>query len=174
MIELVEHRAEWAEAYRVEAERIERVVGARITAIEHIGNTAVPGLVAKPIIDLAAAAAADVDPFGLSPLLTSIGYRQHGAGPKNHGVYVRSAGDMRTHILHVFPSGAWEHCNQRVFRDALLGDPAARRRYGELKRQLASAEDGREYTAGKRLLVEAILNAERARRGLPPTRAWDK
>ena len=68
----------------------------------------------------------------------------------------------------------WERCNQRLFRDALLRDPDARARYGAAKEALAAAEDGRAYTAGKRVIVEEILNDERARRGLPPTSAWDK
>jgi GrpB-like predicted nucleotidyltransferase (UPF0157 family) len=174
MVELLEHRAEWGALFRSEADRLASALGPAVTAIEHIGSTAVPGLVAKPIIDLAARAAAGVDPFTLSSLVAPLGYEQHRRGPKNHGVYVRSTGERRTHILHVFAADEWETCNQRLFRDALLRDPAARARYGELKRALAGAADGRDYTAGKRDLVEEILNAERARRGLPPTSAWDK
>lgn len=174
MVELVEHHAEWAALFRAEADRLARALGPDVIAIEHIGSTAVPGLVAKPIIDLAARAAVGVDPFGLAALVTPLGYEQHRRGPKNHGVYVRSSGERRTHILHVFADDVWETCNQRLFRDTLLADPEARQRYGELKRALADVDDGREYTAGKRALVEELLNAERARRGLPPTAAWDK
>lgn len=174
MVELVEHRAEWGALFRSEADRLASALGPAVTAIEHIGSTAVPGLVAKPIIDLAARSATDVDPFALSSLVAPLGYAQHRHGPKNHGIYVRSAGDLRTHILHVFASDEWETCNQRLFRDALLRDHAARARYGALKRALAGAADGRDYTAGKRDLVEEVLNVERARRGLPPTSAWDK
>lgn len=174
MVELVEHRAVWADDFRSEAARVTQVLGSSVTAIEHIGSTAVPGLVAKPVIDLAACAAADVDPFGFEPLLGELGYRQHSSGPKNHGVYVRTSAGVRTHILHVFAAEAWEHCNQRLFRDALLQDPVARQRYAELKRSLAGLGDGRDYTAGKLDLVQEVLNAERARRGLGPTSAWDK
>ncbi|ROP65602.1 GrpB family protein [Curtobacterium sp. ZW137] len=174
MVELVEHRAVWALDFRSEAARVFRGLGSSVTAIEHIGSTAVPGLLAKPVIDLAARAAAGVDPFALGPLLEGLGYVRHSNGPKNHGVYVRSSSGTRTHILHVFAAEAWEHCNQRLFRDALLRDPAARQRYAELKRSLSGLDDGRDYTAGKLDLVEEVLNAERARRGLGPTSAWDK
>lgn len=174
MVELVEHRAEWGALFRSEADRLAPALGPAVTAMEHIGSTAVPGLVAKPIIDLAARTAPDVDPFALSSLVAPLGYEQHRRGPKNHGVYVRSTGERRTHILHVFAADEWETCNQLLFRDALLRDPTARARYGDLKRELAGAADGRDYTAGKRDLVEELLNAERARRGLLPTSAWDK
>ena len=93
---------------------------------------------------------------------------RHSDGRKNGGVYVQSAA-RATHILHVFAGEAWEHCNQRLFRDALLRDAAVRQRYGELKRLLSGLNDGRDYAAGKLDLVEEVPNAERARRGLGPT-----
>jgi GrpB-like predicted nucleotidyltransferase (UPF0157 family) len=175
MIRLEEHRAEWAEAFRAEAERIRRAAGDALTAVEHIGSTAVPGLRAKPILDLAARAAPGIDPLGLDATLGPLGYAQHRTGPGNHGVHVRSADGARTHILHVFAADAWDTCPQRLFRDRLLRDPAARHRYDALKATLAeTAADGRAYTAAKQGLVEELVNAERADRGLPPIRVWDK
>lgn len=174
MIELSPHRTEWAAAFRHEAARLSDVLRERVDAIEHIGSTAVPGLVAKPIIDLAARATATVDPFALGPLLAGLGYEPNAAGPKTHAVYVRSDGVRRTHILHVFGSDVWEHCNQRLFRDKLLHDASARRRYQELKLELARTDDGRAYTAAKSPLIEELLNEERTARCLPPTAAWDK
>jgi GrpB-like predicted nucleotidyltransferase (UPF0157 family) len=175
MIRLEEHRAEWAEAFRAEAERIRRAAGDALTAVEHIGSTAVPGLRAKPILDLAARAAPGIDPLGLDATLRPLGYAQHRTGPRNHGVHVRSADGARTHILHVFAADAWDTCPQRLFRDRLLQDPDARHRYDALKAALAqTAADGRVYTAAKQGLVEELVNAERADRGLPPIRVWDK
>lgn len=108
------------------------------------------------------------------PTISPIGYTQHIAGPKNHAVYVHSDAGRRTHILHVFSADQWTDCNQRLFRDKLLRDPEARRRYQDLKLSLAHAVDGRDYTAAKRSLIEELLNEDRAARGLPPTSAWDK
>ncbi|GAB6940157.1 hypothetical protein JCM11754A_36840 [Isoptericola variabilis] len=88
---------------------------------------------------------------------------------------MREHDGARTHILHVFADDVSDTCPQRLFRDKLLRDATARRRYGDLKTRLAAElTDGREYTAGKRALVEELLNEERAARGLPPTTAWDK
>ncbi len=172
---LVNHRAEWADAFRTEAARIGACLGPKAVEVDHIGSTAVPGLVAKPVIDLAVRAAAGVDPFSLGPELATIGYAQHWGGPTNHGVYVRSADGERTHILHAFAEDEWEHCHQRLFRDRLLRDSQARRRYAELKQSLANRHvGGRDYTAAKRGLVEQLVNDERARRGLPWVAVWDK
>ncbi len=174
MIDLQSHHASWAEDFAQEAARIAEALGDRIDAIEHIGSTAVPGLLAKPIIDIATRAARLVDPWSLESEITALGYALHTSGPKNHGIYVRSMHERRTHILHVFQAERWEHCNQRLFRDKLLHDATARARYSAVKEAISGFVDGREYTAAKRGVIEELLNEERHARGLPPVTAWDK
>lgn len=174
MIELQEHRPEWADEFLRESVRVSSALGPRIRQIEHIGSTAIPGLIAKPVIDVAVRAAPGEDPFSFGLALREIGYQQHRTGPKTHGVYVRGTSERRTHILHVFANGEWDTCNQRLFRDKLMRDPSAREAYGRLKTSLAHVEDGQQYTSAKRSLIQSLLNEERARRGLPPTVAWDK
>lgn len=174
MVNVQPYQPLWADAFLRESARIWEALAGFVDAVEHIGSTAVPGLSAKPIIDLAARSAPPADPLAFGPLLSDIGYQQHTAGPKNHAVYVRTNHGRRTHILHVFTTEQWQDCNQRLFHDKLLHDPLARARYQALKESLADIEDGREYTAAKRSLIEDLLNEERAARGLPPTSAWDK
>lgn len=175
MVRVEPYDPNWPRLFREQANRLEVALGLRITAMEHIGSTAIVGLPAKPIIDLAARAAAGVDPFSLEPAIADLGYRQHRTGPKSHAVYVRGTDAGRTDILHVFTESAWPNCNQRVFRDKLLHDDRARLRYGNLKTSLATSDiTGMEYTAAKRQLIEELLNEERASRGLPATIAWDK
>ncbi|HXH36062.1 MAG TPA: GrpB family protein [Plantibacter sp.] len=65
MVDLQLHQPEWSEAFRVEAASIGEVLADEVDAVEHIGSTAIPGLIAKPIIDLAARTTASADP---SPL----------------------------------------------------------------------------------------------------------
>ena len=166
---------EWPLRFREQAALLQVALAHRITAIEHIGSTAIPGLAAEPVVDLAGCAAVDVDPFSLEPLIESLGYRQHRSGPKTHAVYTRGSGAGRTDILHVFTARAWPTCNQRVFRDKLEHDADARRRYGELKIRLAaSGVSGMDYTAAKLDLIQELLDEERAARGLPPGSAWEK
>jgi len=154
---------------------LKAALGFLVTELEHIGSTAIPGLAAKPIIDIAGRAAPEVDPFALAPAIAGLEYYPHLSGPKSHAVYIRGSEAGRTEILHVFKLDDWVHCNQRVFRDKLLHDASARRRYADLKIQLAaSLSDGMNYTAAKRDLIQELLNEERASRGLPPMPAWDK
>ncbi|WP_123706369.1 GrpB family protein [Rathayibacter sp. PhB127] len=175
MIDLREYQPSWADRYRREAARVSEALAGLITSVEHIGSTAVPGLTAKPIIDLAARSRHGTAATDLEAPLARIGYVRHTSGPKNHVVHVKLDGERhRTHILHVFRPEQWTHCDQRLFRDKLIHDPDARRRYRSLKESLASLEDGREYTAAKQPLIEELLNEERASRGLPPTIAGDK
>jgi GrpB-like predicted nucleotidyltransferase (UPF0157 family) len=166
---------DWPRQFEEQATRLKVALGSLITEIEHIGSTAVPGLAAKPIIDLAARAAPGVDTFGLSPVIARLDYHRRRSGPKTHAVYIRGTESIRTEILHVFDSADWPNCNQRIFRDKLLHDESARRRYAELKLRLAESEsDGKSYTAAKRELIQELLNEEQALRGLPLTLAWDK
>ncbi|WP_185022800.1 GrpB family protein [Curtobacterium sp. PhB115] len=174
MEHLETRQSSWAVDFAQEASRLFDVVRPLVTDIEHIGSTAIPGLEAKPVIDMAARAAPDVDPHQLGPVLAAAGYTRHTAGPKNHGVYTREHDGQRTHILHVFADGQWDDCNQRLFRDRLLRDPAARSRYRDVKTRAAAAFSGRAYTAAKSQIVQELLDDERAARGLAPTMAWDK
>lgn len=84
MVELQSHHALWASSFAHAAGDISAALTGRVDAIEHIGSTAVPGLLAKPIIDMAARAVAGADPFAMGEPLEGLGYAMHGAGPKNH------------------------------------------------------------------------------------------
>lgn len=174
MIRLEKHHEEWATNFRSEADRLLSALNGQVDLIEHIGSTAVPGLVSKPIIDLAARAATGTDSFGLAVQLEALGYEAHTAGPKSHAIYIRATHGRRTHILHVFAWEEWDTCNQRLFRDKLLRDTSARKRYADLKRASSHLEESRAYTSSKTSLIEELLNEERAARDLPPTNAWDK
>ncbi|ROS54096.1 GrpB family protein [Frigoribacterium sp. PhB24] len=174
MVDLHPHSLAWADDYRREAERLATALGPRVDALEHIGSTAVPGLLAKPIIDVAARSSSGSDPFALGTDLIALGYERHATGPKTHAVYVRLDGTRRTHILHVFHPDQWDACNQRLFRDRLLRDPVARRRYATLKEALAGLDDGRAYTAAKTALIAELVTDERVARGLPAVTVWDK
>jgi GrpB-like predicted nucleotidyltransferase (UPF0157 family) len=165
----------WARRFERQAKALKIALGSQSSEIEHIGSTAIPGLAAKPIIDIAARAATGVDPFALASAIACLGYFPHLSGPKTHAVYIRGTDADRTEILHVFDWDDWPQCNQRVFRDKLLDDASSRRRYGELKIHLAeSLSNGMDYTEAKRELIQELLNEEQASRGTPLTLAWDK
>ncbi|KQM26856.1 hypothetical protein ASL10_04575 [Frigoribacterium sp. Leaf8] len=174
MVDLQPHSPAWADDYRREAERLAVALGTRVDALEHIGSTAVPDLLAKPTIDVAARTSPGTDPSTLGADLVDLGYERHASGPKTHAVYVRRDGPRRTHILHVFRPDHWDACHQRLFRDRLLRDPVARQRYATRKEALAGLDDGRAYTAAKTALITDLVTEERAARGLPAVTVWDK
>ncbi|GGE94434.1 GrpB family protein [Mycetocola zhadangensis] len=175
MVTVVPYSSDWPIRFAEQAQRLRAALGTQIIAIEHIGSTAIPGLPAKPVIDIAACTASNIDPFSLGPAIESLGYQEHRTGPKNHAIFVRGTDSGRTEILHVFSMGEWELCNQRVFRDKLMHDATARERYAALKIYLgATLVAGKAYTLAKRGLIQDLLNEEREARGLQPTVAWDK
>lgn len=166
---------DWPNRFHREAAILEQALAHRVDAIEHVGSTAIPGLRAKPVIDLAARVADTIDPFSLEPFIGQIGYALHTSGPKTHAVYTKSNGDGRTEILHVFTKNDWPTCNQRLLRDKLLHDHSARQRYGELKSELAgSGLSGMAYTAAKVELLQELLDEEREARNLPAASVWEK
>lgn len=136
--------------------------------IEHIGSTAIPGLSAKPIIDLAVRVEDEHDFERHRPGLERDGWRS-GSGVRTHQVMLREQDGTRTHIAHFFVRTAWDEAHQRLFRDWLLAHPFDARRYEDVKRVAArAAAAGRApYNAAKTAIVQEIVDRARAERCLP-------
>ena len=140
-----------------------------IVEIEHIGSTAVPGLAAKPVIDLMAAVASldTVDTAAIERLE----YRRYFNGMQDRLLYVREKAQRRTHILHVVTLESWPTRNQRILRDYLRRNPADAERYAQLKRQIAGLPG---YSGHKTPLIQELTDRARAERGLPSVPVWEK
>lgn len=157
---LVAYNPLWPQAFAEEAARIRAALGPQALAIEHYGSTAVPGLSAKPIIDLMIGVS-DID-HGLAFIepMAGLGYDYAGGqGIPNHHIFGKGA--ARTRLAHVMihDSLAWRRA--LGFRDRLRADPIARAAYEALKRDLAASANSRgEYTAGKSGFVEAHWGEE--------------
>jgi GrpB-like predicted nucleotidyltransferase (UPF0157 family) len=135
--------------------------------IEHFGSTAVPGLAAKPVIDLMACVSEldGVDP-GRGYRLIEIGMRER--------LFFRRDGDPAFH-LHVVTEAAWDGQNERMLRDHLAAHPDDARRYAELKLRLAAdGLDGDAYTRAKTELIQELTDRARAARGLPSVPVWEE
>jgi GrpB-like predicted nucleotidyltransferase (UPF0157 family) len=143
-------------------------------AIEHFGSTSVPGLAAKPTIDLMAAAV-DLDLVRQYDLtLGELGYHRVDAGIPGRLFYVRDLGGRHTHHLHVVPVGDFATRNELLLRDYLRTHPEDAARYAALKRQLgAIALSDDEYTRAKTDLIQELTDAARAERGLPSIPVWE-
>ncbi|HEX6533459.1 MAG TPA: GrpB family protein [Gemmatimonadaceae bacterium] len=157
-VRLAEPTPRWAELYAEEAERLRAALGRWAPVIEHCGSTSVPGVPAKPILDILVGVPAPIDLRGVADALAPLGYAHApDAGVPGHEVFGR--GDPRTHLLHVVPlhGPAWDRMLR--FRDALRADPALAAEYATLKRALAREfpEDRPAYTDRKAGFIARVL-----------------
>jgi GrpB-like predicted nucleotidyltransferase (UPF0157 family) len=143
------------------------------TEVEHIGSTAVPGLAAKPIIDLMAAVPALAAVEQREETLVRLGYQRFD-GMVDRLFYARDEGPVRTHHLHVVTLESWPDRNQRILRDHLRGNAEDVERYAQLKRTLAETEaNGDAYTRAKTDLIQELTDRAREERGLPLVPVWE-
>lgn len=162
-VRLAEYDPQWPLLAAREMQRLAAALGPLVRGIEHIGSTAVPGLPAKPILDLALAVESAAQLPALAAGLAGLGYRAWG----EHGLPGRqffSRGEPVTHHVHAVVGGSPHWMVWLQFRDHLRQDAADRQVYAVCKRQLAIVHphDRAAYTRGKDDLVASIL--QRARR----------
>jgi GrpB-like predicted nucleotidyltransferase (UPF0157 family) len=169
-VKVVPYDPAWPKKYADEARRLRRAIGHLVEDIQHIGSTAIPGIVAKPIIDIAVAVA---DAGIIEPLvrpLEALGYEYRGLlfGVAGHCFFRK--GEPREYFLHVFAHRSDFWARRITFRDYLMthGDVAAE--YRTLKTGLAArhAADRTSYTAEKKAFVEKVTDmAMKAQRDGP-------
>lgn len=143
--------------------------------IEHIGSTAIAGMRAKPIIDLAIRVSADSEFARHRPALERDGW-VIGSGVRTHPVMVRESEGIRTAIAHFFLAEDWDAVNQRLLRDWLRDHPEDAARYAHAKCDaVATAVRGAgSYNAAKTPIVQELVDRARAARGLPSVAVSDK
>ncbi|WP_415791026.1 GrpB family protein [Deinococcus saxicola] len=139
---------------------LRRTLGPATSAAEHFGSTAVPGLIAKPTIDLIVATALWPWTEQLDEKLRAIGFHFYKAPHPRWRVYLKEReGRQRGFHLHTVEEGSSHWQEHLLFRDHLRCHPADAAAYGQLKLELAAAHPGRlgEYQAGKAELVREIM-----------------
>ena len=166
----------WPEWFQQVRTRVWPAVADVALRIDHVGSTSVPGLAAKPIIDvdIVVASAEQVRPA--IERLAGIGYRWRG----DLGVAGREAFTpppepaVPRHHLYLVVEDNKAHLDHWLLRDLLRADADARQRYGALKRANAELAGGdmEVYTAAKAAFVADLLTRARAERGLPPATYW--
>jgi GrpB-like predicted nucleotidyltransferase (UPF0157 family) len=151
----------WPARFEQERERVRRALGRSALRIEHIGSTAVPGLAAKPVVDLVVGVA-DTEDVYVARALESVGYELRVREP-GHRMFRTPGRDVH---VHVWPDSDPEIERHLCFRDRLREDSDDRAAYERLKRELAARqwEDTNEYAQAKGELIDAIV----ARAGGPP------
>ncbi|MCI4352185.1 MAG: GrpB family protein [Thermoplasmata archaeon] len=156
---LVEYDPMWPQQFARETERIQAALDARAIRVEHVGSTAVPGLVAKPIIDILLVVANSADESSYVPALEAAGYvlRHREPGWHEHRMFKGPDIDVN---LHVFSSGSSEIGRMLNMRDRLRASRAARDLYAQTKRNLARRtwKYQQNYADAKAEVIEAILS----------------
>ena len=141
----------WPERFEVERARIAAVLGERALRIEHIGSTSVPGLAAKPIVDVLVEVASLDDADRLERAGYVLRVREDG-----HRMF--RTPELDVHI-HVWPTGHPDIAAQLALRDRLRASPEDRAAYEALKRELATRDwpDMNHYAEAKSGLIREIL-----------------
>lgn len=163
-IVLVEHDPRWSQWFRVEQAKVRHALGAAARRIEHIGSTAVPDLVAKPIVDLLVTVPDVEDESGYLPALERAGYRLRVREP-GHRMLRTPELDVHVHIWAEDDPAVDEYL---IFRDRLRSRAAGREVYAATKRRLAQQDwpTVNHYAVAKTDVIRQILTGPGSRR--PP------
>jgi GrpB-like predicted nucleotidyltransferase (UPF0157 family) len=161
-IELTDPDPEWPRRYDDLAGRIRAALGWRVLQLEHVGSTAVPGLAAKPVIDIDLTVADPDREQDYIPALETIGFQLVIREPWSYGHRALVTDEPRCN-LHVFGFDSPEPVRHRIFRDWLRGNPVERDRYAATKLQAASAanaarEHVMQYNARKQQVIREIYH----------------
>ena len=162
-IQVVDYDPAWPELFRREAERIRAALGERVVLLEHIGSTSVPGLAAKPVIDILLIVPDSPDEPAWLPDLEAAGYVLVIREPGWYQHRCLKGPDTNVN-LHVYSPGCPEIERYLIFRDRLRRHPEDRAHYQRVKRELAEGHWTyvQEYADAKAEVVEGIIARARA------------
>lgn len=171
-VEIADPDPAWPQCYDYLAGRIRDVLGWRVLQLEHVGSTSVPGLPAKPVIDIDLTVADPGREQDYVPALERIGFWLAIREPWWWDHRVLRAGDPACN-LHVFGFDSPELVKHRIFRDWLRGNPGDRDRYAAAKREAAAAanaagEHVMQYNVRKQQVIRAIYDRAFVAAGLVP------
>ena len=170
IVELVPHNPKWAKLFEQEKQLLVGTFGETIFAIEHIGSTAIPGIPAKPILDMNVGVESLEIARGMKDRFAGLGYEhrpfvpgQSLEGLQAQELYVRGPETKRTHFAHVTVYGSDFWNNSLLFRDYLQSHPGRAQEYDDLKQKLAQqyGNDRGSYSKGKEQFVLQTLEMAR-------------
>ncbi len=165
MIKIVPHDWTWPALFEAEAVTIREAMGSLALRIDHVGSTSVPGLAAKPIIDIQISVASlETQQIYLQPL-AQLGYSHVPLGPVDlfYPFFQKPVAWPSTHHVHLCVHGSEHERRHLAFRDYLRSHPALAAEYVKIKRTLAAAHDGatlesrERYSLSKTEFVTSVL-----------------
>jgi GrpB-like predicted nucleotidyltransferase (UPF0157 family) len=171
-VELVPHSREWAGMARREAARLAAALGAALSDVHHIGSTAIPGIQAKPIIDLIPVFASPAALDTAEPVMRGLGYEcwgEYGIPGRRYCTLSDPATGRRQIQAHGFCRGSPEIARHLAFRDFLCAHPAKALEYERVKLRSRDLhpENTHDYTDAKGAWIKAIEDEALAFFGTP-------
>jgi GrpB-like predicted nucleotidyltransferase (UPF0157 family) len=158
-VEIVPYDSSWPESFEEEKQKLRGTLGRWLTGpIEHIGSTAVPGLAAKPVIDIMAGVLSLDSSRPAIAAAAGLGYCYYPYRPDSEHWFCKPSAAFRTHHLHLIPCGTALWIEAIAFRDYLRAHPAVAAEYENLKRDLARKFrfDREAYTEAKGPFIARI------------------
>jgi GrpB-like predicted nucleotidyltransferase (UPF0157 family) len=162
-IRIVPYDPAWPTLFEQERSALEDGIGAWVVGgIHHVGSTAVPGLEAKPIIDILVGVESLDGSRDCFELLRTLDYLHAPYLPEEMHWFCKPHPSRRTHHLHLVPAGSRRYRDELAFRDRLRSSPATAADYASLKRSLAQrfAGDREAYTDAKAEFIGRVLETE--------------
>ncbi len=157
---LVGYNPKWRQNFEREQQKIRKIFGRDALEIQHVGSTAIPGILAKPIIDIALIVPSLQKAKRYEKKLKEIGYEiKKNDTKKERLFFTKGPEKKRTHYLHIGKIDSGYAEDMILFRDYLYTHKNAAKKYSELKEKLAEKyQNTREiYTAKKEKLVRGIV-----------------
>jgi len=157
LVEVVSFNPQWVAMFTGEAKVLQAVFGPELVTVHHIGSTSIPGLKAKPIIDLLPEVRDIAKVDGFNESMRQLGYEPRGEyGLPRRRYFPKSVAGHRTCHVHVWQSGEREIDRHLAFRDFLIAHPEQAQAYGRLKEQLVTQYAGEReaYIAGKHVFCQ--------------------
>ena len=163
---VTEYDPSWPSRFEAERQELQSVFAPILLSVHHIGSTSVPGLVAKPTIDILVVVRSISDVLDYDSEMIDLGYRPRGecldaGGTAGRFYYCKEIDGVRSHHVHVCPSGHWQIAELLAFPAYLRAHPVEARAYGELKQAalLDGGSDNSNYMAVKAAWLRPKIDA---------------
>lgn len=175
-VEVIPYDPTWPTVYAVEAEIIKGVLGSNVIAVHHIGSTSIPGIAAKPTIDVLVVDRDHGHLDACNDAMRDLGYQPKGDnGIPGRRYFQKLAGEVHLFHIHAFEESHPDIARHLNFRDYLRAHPEEARAYQDLKLRLAArfAFKPTRYTSGKSdfiLTLDRRAAAWRAKKNDPKDR----
>lgn len=169
-IEVVDYDREWSTQFENEAGHLSNVFGTQLVDIHHIGSTAIPGIKAKPVIDILVVIKNIETIETFNEPMVQLGYRPRGEcldnpipGTPGRFYFCKDTDGVRTHQVHVCQEGHFDIEDKLAFRDYMRTHPHEAQEYSRLKESLAvdNRSDSVGYNRGKDRFIKGIVSKAR-------------